>query len=380
MSNCRAYWLRTMDCIVRPVLKAVAHDELVEKMPIESKSAQEERAQFTYLEAFARALVGIAPWLELEGLVGEEAALQAEYRKMALAGIHNGVTPGCKDYMNFSVGGQPIVDAAFLAHAILRAPKQLWHALPAEDKKNLVAQMKRTRTRKPPINNWLLFCAMIETFLHFAGEEDWDPMRTDLAIRYHFDWYKGDGFFGDGKNFHMDYYNSYVIQPMLIDILRYLHTEDGYWRDMLPLAQQYGAHYATFLEHLIMPDGTYPILGRSVAYRFGCFQMLAQAALQDILEDDITPAQVRCGLTAVMQRIMAFDNFDENGWLTIGVCGHQPDMGEHYISTGSLYLCSAVFLPLGLPEAHPFWSAPDAAWTMKKMWAGDPCMVVDHAI
>ena len=45
-------------------------------------------------------------------------------------------------------------------------------------------------------------------------------------------------------------------------------------------------------------------------------------------------------------------------------------MGERYISTGSLYLCSAVFLPLGLDENDPFWSAPDEDWTMKKLWKG----------
>ncbi|MBQ8751878.1 MAG: DUF2264 domain-containing protein, partial [Clostridia bacterium] len=63
--------------------------------------------------------------------------------------------------------------------------------------------------------------------------------------------------------------------------------------------------------------------------------------------------------------------FDENGWLTVGVCGSQPGMGEAYISTGSLYLCCAVFLPLGLPENDPFWSDPDTAWTMQSLWNGE---------
>ena len=204
-------------------------------------------------------------------------------------------------------------------------------------------------------------------------------MRIDLAVRMHFDWYKGDGFFGDGPEFHMDYYNSYVIQPMLIDVLRVMAPQDADWAQMLPKAMRYGAHYATFLEHMIMPDGSYPVLGRSSAYRFGCFQMLAQAALQEMLEDEISPAQVRCGLTAVIRRVMAFDNFDENGWLEIGVCGRQPEMGERYISTGSLYLCMAVFLPLGLPQSHPFWADGDRDWTMKRMWQGEP-MRCEHAL
>ena len=375
----RQYWLQLMDQIARPVLSAPAEDKLRQVLPIESKSSREDREQYTYLEAFGRTLTGIAPWLELEGLTGEEAALQAEYRRMALQGMHNAVTPGAQDEMNFAHGHQPIVDAAFLAHAILRAPKQLWHALPKEDQVNLVRKMKQTRTRKPFLCNWLLFSAMIECFLHLAGEPDWDPMRIDMAVRMHFDWYKGDGFYGDGKDFHMDFYNSYVIHPMMIDILRHVQQEDGDWARMLPDAEKYGAHYATFMEHLSMPDGSYPILGRSNTYRFGAFHILAQAALEDLLEPAITPAQVRCAITAVMQRIMTFDNFDAEGFLRIGVCGHQPDMGEVYISTGSLYLCLAAFLPLGLKEDAAFWAAPAAPWTMKRMWAGEdrPC---EHAL
>lgn len=391
--NTRRYWLDTMLRIAGPVLHALAEDRLRETLPIESKSPREDRAQYTYLEAFGRTLVGMAPWLELEGLTGEEAALQAEYRQLARRCLHNAVTPGTRDCMNFSQGHQPIVDAAFLAHAILRAPTQLWDALPEDDRRNLVARMKETRTRLPYRCNWLLFAAMIECLLYHAGDSlsqpaaasslgegaFWDRMRVDYAVRQHFDWYLGDGFFGDGPEFHMDFYNSYVIQPMLIDILRTVGHEDRDWQRLLPRAERYGARYAQFLENLIAPDGSYPVLGRSSAYRFGCFQMLAQAMLQHLPETGLSPAQVRCGLTAVIRRVMAFDNFDAEGFLRIGVCGSQPDMGEGYISTGSLYLCLAVFLPLGLPETDEFWAAPDEGWTQAKMWRGEP-MSAGHSI
>ena len=107
--------------------------------------------------------------------------------------------------------------------------------------------------------------------------------------------------------------------------------------------------------------------------------MLAQAMLQKLPETGLAPAQVRCGLTAVIRRIMAFDNFDADGFLRIGVCGSQPDMGEGYISTGSLYLCMAAFLPLGLPETEAFWTDPDVLWTQARMWRGEP-MTAGHAI
>ena len=71
--------------------------------------------------------------------------------------------------------------------------------------------------------------------------------------------------------------------------------------------------------------------------------------------------------------------FDGKGWLTIGFAGHQPSIGESYISTGSLYLCSAAWLPLGLPARDPFWSAAAKQWTQQKAWGGVD-LVADHAI
>lgn len=62
--------------------------------------------------------------------------------------------------------------------------------------------------------------------------------------------------------------------------------------------------------------------------------------------------------------------FDENGWLKIGFAGNQINMSEPYINTGSLYLCTAAFLPLGLPANHPFWTEPYSEWTNLKAWKG----------
>ena len=90
--------------------------------------------------------------------------------------------------------------------------------------------------------------------------------------------------------------------------------------------------------------------------------------------------QVRGALTAVIRRTLeAPDTFDAAGWLRIGVCGHQPGVGESYISTGSLYLCSVLLLPLGLAATDEFWSAPAQPWTSRRAWSGQP-FPVDHAL
>ncbi len=381
MIETRKYWLDTMLKITTPVLDALSRDCLCEEMPVEGKLPKEDRAQFTYLEALGRSLLGMAPWLSCTKLEGEEEKLRIKYAKMARQAISNAVNSEAKDYMNFRSGHQPMVDAAFLAQAILRAPAELWEKLESKDRQNLIAAMKQTRTRKPYACNWLLFGGMIEVFLYYAKETDWDPMRIDYAIKQHEQWYLGDGIYGDGSEFHWDYYNSFVIQPMLMDILKLVGREYKDWEEMIPEIRKRASRYGTVQEHLIAPDGSYPMFGRSLTYRFGAFHCLAQTVLDNRLEPALTYEQVRCGLTAVIRRIMSFPgNFDKNGWLRVGVCGHQPGMGEGYISTGSLYLCSAVFLPLGLAPSHVFWSGEDKPWTAVKMWNGESSMECEHSI
>ena len=375
----RAYWLQTLLKVADPVLTAVAQGRLKATMPVESAPGQEAgRRNVSYLEALGRTLAGLAPWLEHPAM-GAEKTQQQKYAELARQAIANAVNPQSPDFMNFTQGGQPLVDAAFLAHGMLRAPNQLWQQLDKDTQLRLVAALKSSRAIKPGYNNWLLFSAMIEAaLLKFTGEGD--EMRMDYAIKQHQNWYKGDGVYGDGPDFHWDYYNSYVIQPMLLDIVQTLVTTKKGDQALLDTIRTRAQRYAQIQERLIGPDGSFAAFGRSLAYRCGAFQLLAQVVLQKQLPPELTPGQVRSALTAVIRRTMdAPGTFDAKGWLQIGLCGHQPSIGETYISTGSLYLCSEAFLPLGLPADDPFWLAPTEDWTAKKIWSGQD-VKVDHAI
>jgi hypothetical protein len=208
----------------------------------------------------------------------------------------------------------------------------------------------------------------------------WDPMRIDYAVRTMNTWYKGDGVYGDGPSFHWDYYNSFVIQPMLLNILDSISKSSTAWESFRPTMTVRAQRYAAIQERLIGPDGTFPPIGRSLCYRFGAFHLLAEVALRRALPEPIAPSQVRSALTAVMRRMLDAPNvFDEKGWLRIGFYGHQPSIAESYISTGSSYLCSAALLPLGLPATDPFWSGRSMPWTSKKTWSGEQ-VGPDHAL
>lgn len=166
---------------------------------------------------------------------------------------------------------------------------------------------------------------------------------------------------------------------MMLDILAALKEKDKGAVQTYELVKKRAIRNAEIQERLISPEGTFPPIGRSLAYRFGAFHVLSQISLMNALPEEIKPPQVRSALTAVIIRMIEMPNtFDSKGWLKIGFSGNQPAIGEHYISTGSLYLCSVVFLPLGLNAEDEFWSGAEMPWTAKKAWAGEE-FKIDHA-
>jgi hypothetical protein len=368
----RVYWVNVLTRIANPVMSNLAARQLKAKMPVEAmKEYMDERKQFTHLEAFGRTLSGIAPWLELDLQTGEEANQRRNFAEMAREALDAATDPKSPDFMNFTESLQPLVDASYLAFAILRAPNELWKKLDPRVQRNVVAVLKSTRVIRTSFSNWLLFPAIIEAALYFVGETDWDKMRVDYAIRQFEQWYQGDGVYSDGPELHWDYYNSYVIHPMLVEILNVTGGNFLEWSNLQTKILERAQRHAAIQERLISPEGTYPPIGRSLAYRFGAFQILSQIALMHKLPKEINPAQVRSALTAVIRRtIEAPDTFDADGWLQIGLYGHQPAIAENYVSTGSLYMCTNGLVALGLSPTDEFWIGEFTDWTSRKIWSG----------
>jgi hypothetical protein len=252
----------------------------------------------------------------------------------------------------------------------LIAPAALWEPLSAETKMNFIREFTTIRQIVPPNNNWVLFAATIESFLLYIGKP-FDAPRIDQAIAKIQSWYVGDGWYKDGEKFHFDHYNGFVIHPMLIDVMRVNLAKGRLSQADFDLAYKRMQRYASFQERYISPEGTFLVVGRSSTYRVGLFQPLAKLALENALPEGVSLAQVRSALTAVFKRVFVSSTFDRDGWLTLGLVGaNQANLADYYSNTGSMYLTSAAFLPLGLPASHPFWTDADADWTQKKAWTG----------
>lgn len=377
----RTYWCNLLYKIASPILSNMSEGKLQENMVVEVSPTWDGRdKRVTYMEAFGRTMAGLAPWLSLPDDDTPEGAQRKQLREWALKSYAHAVDPQSKDYLLWRKEGQPLVDAAYVAESFIRAYDALWVPLDSLTKQRYIREFQQLRRVNPPYSNWLLFSSTIECFLKKAGAQC-DYYRISSALRKIEEWYVGDGWYSDGPHFAFDYYNSYVIQPMNLECQEIM-TDGGkrgnkkQYSDALKRMQK----YAIILERFVSPEGSYPVFGRSIPYRMAVFQPLAMLAWREQLPKELTNGQVRAALTAVMKRMFADDrNFNEGGYLTLGFNGHQPGTSDWYTNNGSLYMTSLVFLPLGLPADHPFWTAPAEDWTQKKAWEGKE-FPKDHAI
>ncbi|AHF14410.1 DUF2264 domain-containing protein [Niabella soli] len=379
--NGRAQWVSRLDKIVRPVFENLSRNTLHSNMPKDISPVSDnpkERIKAQYLEALGRALSGIGPWLNGEGGAKEEVRLRDQYRQWVLVAIKNATDSTQADYVLWK-GGQPLVDASFFALGLIRAP-WIWQHLDESTKKNVVSCLKQTRNTVPGYNNWILFSGMIEAFFLKYGY-DYNPMTIEYGVRtFMYQWYVGDGMFSDGDHFHNDYYNSYVIQPYLKEIIAIANEKTGRYKAEQERLAKINDRYAEIQERSINADGSFPAYGRSIVYRSGVFHHLANMSYKEQLPRSIAPAQVREALYAVIQKTLApAGTYDKNGWMVIGLNGKQYGLADSYNNQGSLYLCTEVFLPLGLPASAPFWKDAPKPWSSKAIWNGQD-FHGDHAV
>ena len=370
----RQYWCSLAYKMAQPVLENMAKGELQKNMQTEfSPSFDNRNKKVLYMECFGRLMAGVAPWLTLPDDATAEGKQRKQLREWALASYKNAVDPQNPDYLCWGIGGQNLVDAAYIAESFLRAYDTLWKPLDEVTKQRYLKEFAKLRHIDPPYTNWLLFSSTIESFMAKAGG-DFDEYRVNSACRKVEEWYVGDGWYADGPSFAFDYYSSYVFHPMYLETLQAM--VDAKVNSRLDYQKYYDRElkrcqkYSIILERFISPEGTFPAFGRSIPYRMATMQPLALMAWYQTLPSDLSNGQVRAALTKVLHRM--FDqqnNFNEKGYLSIGFCGNsQKNVADWYTNNGSLYMTTLAFMPLGLPADHPFWTEAAQPWTQVKAW------------
>lgn len=313
-------------------------------------------ARAGWLEGFARPLWGLAPL----------AAGGGEFDHWTLwqAGLANGVDPDHPEF--WGVTGdfdQRSVEQGVLGFALAEAPEVFWDPLEPTAKENLVRWMKHIDEVQVVNSNWRFFRVMVHLGLRRVGAE-WSPSQVAADLAAIDGMYLGKGWYADGSpggtendGRRGDYYIPMAFHYFGLIYARQIGAEGQRFVDRaIEFAQDFLYYFAS--------DGAALPFGRSLTYRFaqGAFWGALAYAGVEALQWDVLK-----GLYMRHMRWWSGQNMvTPSGILTIGYSNPQPQMAESYNSAQSPYWGLKAFLPLSLPESHPFWQAEEAEMPPRK--------------
>jgi len=221
----------------------------------------------------------------------------------------------------------------------MRAPKQLLNTMETDTRSRLITALETERKVEAPSNNWLLFAALNEALLRRLGVF-WDQRRVDYALREHQSWYLGDGTYGDGPQYHADFYNSFVIHPFLLSLMDELQDEPA-WKRWLPPSLREHAGMLSSRSAVSRLTASFLLLAARSLIEEAPFTSLRKWHAAAFCRQNFHRLRCDALSLAVQQRTLnATGTFSAEGWLQIGLAGHQPSLAKiHFDGQPLSLLC-----------------------------------------
>lgn len=300
------------------------------------------------MEGFSRIVWGLAPLAAGCGMVDEELL------QIVLKGITNGTDPGHGEYWgDVADYDQRLVEMASLGLALAIAPRRLWEPLSGEAKQNFYNWLNQINSRKAHDCNWLFFHVLVNVGFYKLGlPYAKDQLETNLNRLEQF--YLEDGWYEDGVLGHSDYYVPLAFHYCGLIYAALMKEEDP---ERAARFEERGAEFAKQFVNWFAGDGRAIPYGRSLTYRFAqgaVWGAYAFAGVQPFELGVVKGLYLRHLRWWLSQPIFASD-----GVLTVGYSYPNLIMAENYNAPGSVYWAFKAFLPLALPEDHPFWQAEE---------------------
>jgi hypothetical protein len=297
------------------------------------------------VEGFCRLLWAVVP-LVCSGAECKSLALLQE-------GLANGTDPENPEFWGMPTDyNQRLVDAAAIGYALAVAPAHFWHCFSPKQQENIVAWLGAVNSCRVYDNNWLFFRVMANLGLRCVGASNRDEHTpNDLAGLHSFA--AEDGWYSDGRNGPVDYYNSFVFHYYGLIYSRVVGADDRHSRQFLERATRFARTFVQWFSS----DGCAIPYGRSLTYRFAQAAFWSALPMADL--EALPWAQVK-GLVLrhlrwwFMQPILT-----HSGLLTVGYSYPNTLVAEQYISPASPYWAMKGFAALAADATHPFWTSSE---------------------
>jgi hypothetical protein len=344
----RAHWLATADDWLGQVRKHSSAEGAMTRLPGRVTGDGVRRES---METVGRSFLLAAPRIAGSSDAAADSHLEW-YSRALLAGTRPG---GAEEWPTGVTCRTPlpgvtnsIVEAANIAFGLHLTREKLWDHLGRGEQRQLAAWLLHHARAEVWQNNWQLFPAMAEGFLRSVGEDVSGTIGQRNVARVE-SWYLGDGWYTDGPEHSIDYYNAWAIHPYLWAWYRMTDsvvTFEG---------RRYLERLGSFVEsysRLFARDGSVLHIGRSLTYRTAVLAALWCAEISGV--NPLGAGATRRLASGVLSRFVE-KGVGADGPLSLGWYRPFEPMCQDYSGFGSPYLAGIGFLGLALPDDAPVW-------------------------
>lgn len=303
----------------------------------------DERAEA--LEGVARPLWGLAPL----AAGGGEFAHWPLIRTLLV----HGTDPDHPEYWGtITTTDQRQVETAAIGLALALAPHEVWEPLTQAERDQLVEWLRPVFTVPLVMNNWQFFRVLVYCGLRHVGVEVPRP-PVEESLRLIESFYRDEGWYVDGVSEGTDFYIAFAMHFYGLIYATLCADEDP---ERAQRFRDRARQFAPDWESRFDARGRVIAYGRSLTYRFAGAGFFGALAFADV--DALPWGQVRELWFAHLRWWAEQQATDDRGILTLGWGYANLFLSEPYNSGASPYWAMKAFLPLALPEEHPFWSSP----------------------
>jgi len=311
------------------------------------------------LESFARMASAWGSWLRNPN---NSAVVTFEGRELNIEQLlHDALIDGTNPNNPYTYWGdmahmsQHIVESADMAATIWFSRERVFNKMLKVEQDQIMAWLAQVDDKGTYPDNWILFTALAQTVrlkLGYPVPVD----ELDFRLRQTSAFYTGDGWYVDGEEAEYELYNAWMFGWHYL-----LWAEiDGdrlpeHRKQVLERAKSFIAGFQYFYGS----NGSYPVWGRSIVYRFAALAVFATGYLHKISPDD--PGMLRRLSSGSIRYYYEHGLFDpQEHYVRQGVHGDFPQANESYISPGSPYWCCHGLFALTFDRDDPFWTAVEA--------------------
>ena len=320
----------------------------------------EGRVRGATLEGMARTLFMASPLIREDSTVTINGIRLADYYRHQLSLL---VDPKSKQHISHRGNRGPcqdLVEFGALGVSFFVCGDVIFDPLPKVTRDSLYALMESYADGPTVPQNWRFFNIFVMSFFKSRGYEVNDALMTRYLAELMAD-YRGNGWYFDQPNY--DLYSMWAYQ--LYGKLWSVFYGRKHYPDVAAffehnLEEMYGGYPCLFAR-----DGKMPMWGRSNMYRFAAVAPLAWGETANY------GWMRRIASGCLLQFLQNPDFIADDGVPTPGFYGLFDAVLQGYSCRGSVFWCAKAFLPLMLPDSHPYWSDRENEGDWEKLQKGE---------